>query len=80
MDCCRLTAVRRIEGKAWSLTLQALGDRLDASTDRGSQVQLCHGFVVMSSRSAPRLRRRGRAASSENLPTLQSPLRDLHLV
>ena len=80
VDCCRLTPTRRSEVKAWRSKLQALGDRLDASTDRVSHLELCHGLAVVSSRSVPRLRRRGRAASPESLSTLQSALRDLCLL
>src|SRR5881628_236453 len=38
---------------------------------------LCHGLPAVSSRSAPWLRPRGHAASTENLPALQWRLRHL---
>ena len=49
------------------------------SSDRPSRsLLLCHGSRSLSSRSSPRgLRRRGPAASPEDLPTLQPPVRHL---
>ena len=52
------------------------------SSDRPSRsVPLCHGSCSLSSRSSPRaLRRRGPAATPEDLPTLQPPVRHLRRV
>ena len=61
------------------LILRALVTASGSDTPRPSAL-LCHGLGWMSSRSDLLLRRRGHAASPENLPALQPPLRDLRVV
>ena len=75
----KLTSVAD-EVRVWSFDLQTLGDRLDAPTDRASRLSLCHGLTCVSSWSVSPLRRRGHAASPENVSAVQPPLRDLRLV
>src|SRR4051812_42098138 len=62
--------------RVWSWNLQTLGDRLDAPTDRASRLSCATIVIAVSSRNATPLRRRGHAASPENVSVLQPALRD----